>query len=224
MVDDVISDFKKFAKYNYKVSEEHVDNYFRNMTQAIIEERNTHFREVDVFSRLIMDRIIFLGTEINDTIANIIVAQLLYLTTIDTSRHISLYINSPGGSIYAGLAIYDTMQYVQPEIYTVGIGLCASMAAVLLASGAQGKRTALPHSRIMIHQPLGTAQGQASEIEITYKQIMNLRQELYGILAKHTGQNIEKIEQDSDRDHWLTAQEAKQYGIIDYIHNNPTKV
>ena len=207
MVDDVISDFKKFAKYNYKVSEEHVDNYFRNMTQAII-----------------MDRIIFLGTDINDTIANIIVAQLLYLTTIDTSTHISLYINSPGGSIYAGLAIYDTMQYVKPEIYTVGIGLCASMAAVLLASGAQGKRTALPHSRIMIHQPLGTAQGQASEIEITYKQIMNLRQELYGILAKHTGQNIAKIEQDSDRDHWLTAQEAKQYGIIDYIYDNPMKV
>ena len=224
MVDDVISDFKKFAKYNYKVSEDHVDNYFRNMTQAIIEERNTHFREVDVFSRLIMDRIIFLGTEINDTIANIIVAQLLYLTTIDTSTRISLYINSPGGSIYAGLAIYDTMQYVKPEICTVGIGLCASMAAVLLASGAQGKRTALPHSRIMIHQPLGTAQGQASEIEITYKQIMNLRQELYGILAKHTGQNIAKIEQDSDRDHWLTAQEAKQYGIIDYIYDNPTKV
>lgn len=224
MVNDMITDFKKFAKYNYNLSDENVDNYFRNMTQAVIEERNTHFREVDVFSRLIMERIIFLGTEINDNVANIIVAQLLYLTKVDSEKSISLYINSPGGSIYAGLAIYDTMQYIGPDIHTVGIGLCASMAAVLLASGAQGKRTALPHSRIMIHQPLGSAKGQASEIEITYKQIMNLRQELYGILAKHTGQNIAKIEQDSDRDHWFTAEEAKQYGLIDSIYIKHTKL
>ena len=217
MTKKLYDDFIKFAKDRKGVDSIFLDKYFQNMTRYIIEERPTHFREVDVFSYLIRDRIIFLGTEIDTPIANTIIAQLLYLASMSNDR-ISLYINSPGGSVYAGLAIYDTIQYIKPVVQTVSIGLSASMAAVILAGGEKGMRSALPHSRILIHQPLGEAKGQASEIEITYKQIEIVKKELYEILAKHTGQNIERIRTDADRDYWLTAQEAKDYGIIDSVY------
>lgn len=217
MTKKIYDDFIKFAKDRKGVDSIFLDKYFQNMTRYIIEERPTHFREVDVFSYLIRDRIIFLGTEIDTPIANTIIAQLLYLASMSNDR-ISLYINSPGGSVYAGLAIYDTIQYIKPVVQTVSIGLSASMAAVILAGGEKGMRSALPHSRILIHQPLGEAKGQASEIEITYKQIEIVKKELYEILAKHTGQNIERIRTDADRDYWLTAQEAKDYGIIDSVY------
>ena len=217
MTKKIYDDFIKFAKDRKGVDSIFLDKYFQNMTRYIIEERPTHFREVDVFSYLIRDRIIFLGTEIDTPIANTIIAQLLYLASMSNDR-ISLYINSPGGSVYAGLAIYDTIQYIKPVVQTVSIGLSASMAAVILAGGEKGMRSALPHSRILIHQPLGEAKGQASEIEITYKQIEIVKKEIYEILEKHTGQNIEKIRIDSERDHWLTAQEAKDYGIIDDVY------
>ena len=217
MTKKLYDDFIKFAKDRKGVDSIFLDKYFQNMTRYIIEERPTHFREVDVFSYLIRDRIIFLGTEIDAPIANTIIAQLLYLASMSNDR-ISLYINSPGGSVYAGLAIYDTIQYIKPVVQTVSIGLSASMAAVILAGGEKTMRSALPHSRIMIHQPLGEARGQATEIEITYKQIEAVKRELYEILAKHTGQNIDKIRSDSERDHWLTAQEAKDYGIIDSVY------
>ena len=217
MTKKLYDDFIKFAEDRKGVDSIFLDKYFQNMTRYIIEERPTHFREVDVFSYLIRDRIIFLGTEIDTPIANTIIAQLLYLASMSNDR-ISLYINSPGGSVYAGLAIYDTIQYIKPVVQTVSIGLSASMAAVILAGGEKGMRSALPHSRILIHQPLGEAKGQASEIEITYKQIEIVKKELYEILAKHTGQNIERIRTDADRDYWLTAQEAKDYGIIDSVY------
>ncbi|MBS9525953.1 ATP-dependent Clp protease proteolytic subunit [Litoribacter ruber] len=187
------------------------------MTRSVIEERPTNFREIDVFSRLIMDRIIFLGTQVDDHIANIITAQLLFLESVDAKKDILLYINSPGGSVYAGLGIYDTMQYIAPEVGTICTGLAASMGAVLLAGGAAGKRSALPHSRVMIHQPLGGAQGQASDIEITARQILILKQELYEILALHSGKDIEEIEKHSDRDYWMRAPEAQEYGLIDEV-------
>lgn len=217
MTKKLYDDFIKFAKDRKGIDSIFLDKYFQNMTRYIIEERPTHFREVDVFSYLIRDRIIFLGTEIDSSIANTIIAQLLYLASMSNDG-ISLYINSPGGSVYAGLAIYDTIQYIKPTVQTVSIGLSASMAAVILAGGEKKMRSALPHSRIMIHQPLGEARGQATEIEITYKQIEMVKKELYEILAKHTGQNIDKIRSDSERDHWLTAQEAKDYGIIDSVY------
>ena len=217
MTKKLYDDFIKFAEDRKGVDAIFLDKYFQNMTRYIIEERPTHFREVDVFSYLIRDRIIFLGTEIDTPIANTIIAQLLYLASMSNDR-ISLYINSPGGSVYAGLAIYDTIQYIKPVVQTVSIGLSASMAAVILAGGEKTMRSALPHSRILIHQPLGEAKGQASEIEITYKQIEIVKKELYEILAKHTGQNIERIRTDADRDYWLTAQEAKDYGIIDSVY------
>lgn len=217
MTKKLYDDFIKFAEDRKGVDSIFLDKYFQNMTRYIIEERPTHFREVDVFSYLIRDRIIFLGTEIDAPIANTIIAQLLYLASMSNDR-ISLYINSPGGSVYAGLAIYDTIQYIKPVVQTVSIGLSASMAAVILAGGEKTMRSALPHSRILIHQPLGEAKGQASEIEITYKQIEIVKKELYEILAKHTGQNIERIRTDADRDYWLTAQEAKDYGIIDSVY------
>lgn len=217
MTKKLYDDFIKFAKDRKGVDSIFLDKYFQNMTRYIIEERPTHFREVDVFSYLIRDRIIFLGTEIDTPIANTIIAQLLYLASMSNDR-ISLYINSPGGSVYAGLAIYDTIQYIKPVVQTVSIGLSASMAAVILAGGEKNMRSALPHSRILIHQPLGEAKGQASEIEITYKQIEIVKKELYEILAKHTGQSIERIRTDADRDYWLTAQEAKDYGIIDSVY------
>ena len=198
----------------------HLDTYMssvENMTRTVIEERPVNFREVDVFSRLMMDRIIFLGTPIDDYIANIIQAQLLFLESADSKRDIQIYINSPGGSVYAGLGIYDTMQWIGPDVATICVGLAASMGAVLLCAGAAGKRTALPHSRIMIHQPLGGAQGQASDIEITHREIQKLKKELYQIIANHSNQSIEKVEADSDRDYWMIAQEAKEYGMIDEV-------
>ncbi|WP_200980193.1 ATP-dependent Clp protease proteolytic subunit [Echinicola sp. 20G] len=213
-------EFRKYAIHNQGVSGTAFDQYtqqIENMTRSVIEERPTNFREIDVFSRLIMDRIIFLGTQVDDHIANIITAQLLFLESVDSKKDILLYINSPGGSVYAGLGIYDTMQYINPEVGTICTGLAASMGAVLLAGGAAGKRAALPHSRVMIHQPLGGAQGQASDIEITAKQILLLKQELYEILAHHSGKDIEQIEKNSDRDYWMKAQEAKDYGLIDEV-------
>jgi ATP-dependent Clp protease protease subunit len=212
-------DFRKFAISN-GVSGSRVDGYVQqidNMTRSVIEERPTNFREIDVFSRLIMDRIIFLGMPVDDHIANIITAQLLFLESTDPKKDILLYINSPGGSVYAGLGIYDTMQYVNPEVATICTGLAASMAAVLLAGGAEGKRSALPHARIMIHQPMSGMQGQASDMEISLRQTLEVKKDLYDILAKHTGQTYEKIEKDSDRDYWMRAREAKDYGMIDEV-------
>jgi ATP-dependent Clp protease, protease subunit len=213
-------EFRKFAIHSQGVSGTTFDkyaNFVEGMTRSVIEERPTNFREIDVFSRLMMDRIIFLGMPIDDYIANIITAQLLFLESTDPKKDILVYVNSPGGSVYAGLGIYDTMQYVSPDVATICTGLAASMGAVLLAGGAEKKRSALPHSRIMIHQPLGGAQGQASDIEITAKQILILKQELYEILAKHSGKSVKEIEKDSDRDYWMKAIEAKEYGLIDEV-------
>ncbi len=213
-------EFKKYAVKHRGISSMHLDTYMssvENMTRTVIEERPVNFREVDVFSRLMMDRIIFLGTPIDDYIANIIQAQLLFLESADSKRDIQIYVNSPGGSVYAGLGIYDTMQWIVPDVATICVGLAASMGAVLLCAGSAGKRTALPHSRVMIHQPLGGAQGQASDIEITHREIQKLKKELYQIIANHSGQTIEKVEADSDRDYWMIAQEAKEYGMIDDV-------
>ena len=187
------------------------------MTRSVIEERPMNFREVDVFSRLMADRIIFMGLPVDDNIANIIVAQLLFLESADPKKDILMYLNSPGGSVYAGLGIYDTMQYVRPDVATVCTSLAASMGAVLLAGGAAGKRSALPHARIMIHQPSGGAQGQSVDIEITAREIVKLREELYEILALHSGKSVKEIEKDSDRDKWMRAEEAKEYGLIDEV-------
>lgn len=184
---------------------------------TIIEERQLNVAQMDVFSRLMMDRVIFLGTEVNDYTANVIQAQMLYLDSTDPGKDISIYINSPGGSVYAGLGIYDTMQYVSSDVSTLCTGMAASMAAVLLVSGENGKRFALRHSRVMIHQPMGGAQGQASDIEITAREIKKLKDELYNIIAEHSGQPFEKVERDSDRDYWMTSQEALDYGMIDRI-------
>jgi ATP-dependent Clp protease, protease subunit len=188
-----------------------------NMTRAIIEERPMNFREVDVFSRLMADRIIFFGTAVDDAIANIVIAQMLFLESTDSKKDIVMYINSPGGSVYAGLGIYDTMQFVRPDIATVCTSLAASMGSVLLAGGAKGKRSALPHARIMIHQPSSGAQGQSKDLEITVKEVVKLRTELYDILCYHTGKTFEQIELDSDRDYWMKASEAKEYGLIDEV-------
>jgi len=188
-----------------------------NLTPNIIEERQMNAVAMDIFSRLMMDRIIFLGVPIYDNVANIIMGQLLFLESTNPNRDIQIYVNSPGGSVYAGLAIYDTMQYISSDVATICTGMAASMGAVLMTAGQKGKRTALPHSRIMIHQPLGGAQGQASDIEITYKEISKLKKELYDILAHHSGQPYDKIEKDSDRDYWMTAEEAKEYGMIDEV-------
>ena len=173
--------------------------------------------QMDVFSRLMMDRIMFLGTAINDSVANIIQAQLLFLQSTDAKRDIQMYINSPGGGVYAGLGIYDTMQFITPDVATICTGMAASMGAVLLCAGEKGKRSALPHSRVMIHQPLGGAQGQASDIEITAREILKLKDELYQIIAKQSGQSVDKVNQDSDRDYWMKAQEAKDYGMVDEV-------
>ena len=187
------------------------------ISPTIIEERQMNIAQMDVFSRLMMDRIIFLGIAIDDYVANIIQAQLLFLESSDPGKDIQIYFNSPGGSVYAGLGIYDTMQYINCNIATICTGMAASMAAVLMTAGANGKRSALKHSRIMIHQPMGGAQGQASDIEITAREIMKLKHELYAIIALHSGQPVEKVEKDSDRDYWMTAEEAKAYGMIDEI-------
>ncbi|CAM4052658.1 ATP-dependent Clp endopeptidase proteolytic subunit ClpP [Gillisia limnaea] len=187
------------------------------MTPNIIEERQMNAVAMDVFSRLMMDRIIFLGTQINDQIANIIQAQLLFLESTDSSKDIQIYINSPGGGVYAGMGIYDTMQFIKPDVATICTGMAASMGAVLLCAGAKGKRSGLPHARVMIHQPLGGAQGQASDIEITAREIMTLKKELYEIISKHSGQPYDKLVEDSDRDFWMKADKAKEYGMIDEV-------
>lgn len=191
------------------------DNY---ISPSILEERQLNVTQMDVFSRLMMDRIIFLGTEINDYTANVIQAQLLYLDSVDNDRDISIYLNTPGGSVYAGLGIYDTMQFVSSRVATICTGMAASMGAVLLVAGEKGMRAALPHSRVMIHQPLGGIQGQASDIEITAKEILKLKDELYQIIADHSSQSIDRIRQDADRDFWMTAQEALDYGMIDKVY------
>ena len=215
------NEFRKYAVHHLGMNGLTVDGYVNhtveNMTRSVIEERPMNFREVDVFSRLMADRIIFMGTGVDDNIANIIVAQLLFLESADAKKDILMYINSPGGSVYAGLGIYDTMQYVRPDVATVCTSLAASMGAVLLAGGAAGKRSALPHARVMIHQPSGGAQGTSVDIEITTREIVKLRHELYEILANHTGQTPEQIAIDSDRDKWLRAYEAKEYGLIDEV-------
>ena len=187
------------------------------ISPSILEERQLNVTQMDVFSRLMMDRIIFLGTPIDDYVANVIQAQLLFLDTSDPGKDISIYLNSPGGSVHAGLGIYDTMQYISSDVATICTGMAASMAAVLLVAGEKGKRSALQHSRVMIHQPMGGMQGQASDMEINYKQIMLLRDELYQIISDHSGQSFEKIMKDSDRDYWMTSAEALEYGMIDQV-------
>ena len=210
-------DFKKYATKHQGISSMTLHNYRSSVTPYIMEERELNVAQIDVFSRLMMERVIFLGTAIDDRVSNIIEAQLLYLESIDKESPIQIYVNSPGGSVYAGLGIYDTMQYIKPEISTICTGLAASMAAVLLCAGAKGKRYALPHSRIMIHQPLGGAEGQSTDIEITAKEIGKLKTELYEIISKHTGQDYDKVYRDSERDYWMKSVEAKEYGMIDSI-------
>jgi ATP-dependent Clp protease protease subunit len=219
---DYNKEFKDFAIKDQGVSSMYYDQIMSSMypvslTPNIIEERQMNAVSMDVFSRLMMDRIIFMGTGINDQVANIIQAQLLFLASTDSARDIQIYINSPGGSVYAGLGIYDTMQFIAPDVATICTGMAASMAAVLLAAGEKGKRSGLTHSRVMIHQPMGGAQGMASDIEITAREILILKEELYRILAKHSGQTYEKIHEDSDRDYWMKADKALEYGMIDEI-------
>lgn len=220
------NEFRKYAVKHKGMSGAFVDNYFDHITALtpnIIEERQRNVAIMDVFSRLMMDRIIFLGTGIDDYVANIIQAQLLFLDSVDSKRDVQIYVNSPGGSVYAGLGIYDTMQWIGPDVAMICTGMAASMAAVLLCAGEKGKRTALKHSRVMIHQPMGGAQGQASDIEITAREIQKLKKELYEIIASHSGQPFEKVEADSDRDYWMTSQEAKDYGMIDEVLLKPNK-
>lgn len=219
---DYGKEFKKFAIKDQGINSMYYDSIVSSMnpmgfTPNIIEERQMNVVAMDVFSRLMMDRIIFLGTGINDQIANIVQAQLLFLESADASKDIQIYINSPGGGVYAGLGIYDTMQFIKPDVATICTGMAASMGAVLLCAGAKGKRSALTHSRVMIHQPLGGAQGQASDIEITAREIMILKEELYKIISKHSGQDYDKVYEDSDRDYWMKSDKALEYGMIDEI-------
>ncbi|CAH8282285.1 ATP-dependent Clp protease protease subunit [Mariniflexile fucanivorans] len=219
---DYAKEFEKFAIKDQGISSTYYNKimssmYPTSLTPNIIEERQMNIAIFDVFSRLMMDRIIFMGTAINDQVANIIQAQLLFLESTDSSKDIQIYINSPGGSVYAGLGIYDTMQFIKPDVATICTGMAASMGAVLLCAGAKGKRSGLTHSRVMIHQPLGGAQGQASDIEITAREILILKEELYKIISKHTGQDYDKVYNDSDRDYWMKADKAKEYGMIDEI-------
>lgn len=222
-----IHDFKQYATKHHKLSDDLVEQYTSMvpgvdaMTYSVIEERPQPFREINVFSRLIMNRIIFLGQTVTADIANVITAQLLYLESIDAQKPITIYINSPGGSVYDGLAIYDTMQYIASPVHTVCVGLAASMAAVLLSGGAD--RCALPHARIMIHQPMGNAKGQMSDMQIVLKEITRLAEDLYKILAKNTGQPIEVIRQDANRDFWMTGADAKKYGLIDHVLSKSKK-
>ncbi|MBL7843665.1 MAG: ATP-dependent Clp protease proteolytic subunit [Cyclobacteriaceae bacterium] len=214
------NEFRKYAVHHLGMSGATIDDYaqkIENMTQYVIEERPGNFRAIDVFTRLISDRIIFLGMGVDDQIANLLIAQLLFLESADPKKDIIMYINSPGGSVYAGLGIYDTMQYINPDVATICIGLAASMAAVLLTAGAPKKRSGLPHSRIMIHQPMSGMQGQASDMEISLRQTLEVKKDLYNIIAKHSGQKYDKIEKDSDRDYWMRAHEAKEYGLIDEV-------
>lgn len=216
-----MTEFKKFATrhlgLNTLALESYMDLQSSYLSPTIIEERQLNVTQMDVFSRLMMDRIIFLGTAINDYTANVIQAQLLFLDSSDPGKDISIYINSPGGSVYAGYGIYDTMQFIGSEVSTICTGIAASMASVLLVAGAKGKRLALPHSRVMIHQPLGGTQGQASDIEIAAREILKVKKELYTIISEHSGKPIEDVERDSDRDYWMTAPEALEYGMIDRV-------
>lgn len=216
------NDFRKFAIHHLGMNGLALDQYTSQVSDSyisptIIEERKLNVAQMDVFSRLMMDRIIFLGTQVDDYTANVIQAQLLYLDSSEPGKDVSIYINSPGGSVYAGLGIYDTMQYIQSDVSTICTGMAASMAAVLLVAGAKDKRFALKHSRVMIHQPMGGIQGQASDIEITSREILKLKKELYTIISDHSGQPYDKVYQDSDRDYWMTAQEAVDYGMIDRV-------
>ncbi|PWG80090.1 ATP-dependent Clp endopeptidase proteolytic subunit ClpP [Pararcticibacter amylolyticus] len=220
------NEFRKYAVKHHRIGSQHVDSFIArveknalpmSMTPYIIEERQLNVAQMDVFSRLMMDRIIFLGDAIYDSNANIIQAQLLFLQSTDAKRDIQIYVNSPGGSVYAGLGIYDTMQYISPDVATICTGMAASMAAVLLCAGAAGKRAALSHSRVMIHQPLGGVQGQASDIEITAREILKLKRELYDIISSHSGQEYQKVHDASDRDYWMIASEAKEFGMIDEV-------
>lgn len=236
------NDFRKYAVNHCGMSSNMLDQYTKYVSNAaagvvsavttptsdyinpyILEERQLNVTQLDVFSRLMMDRIIFLGTQVTDQSANVIQAQLLYLDSSDPGKDISIYINSPGGSVYAGLGIYDTMQYISSDVSTICTGMAASMAAVLLVAGEKGKRFALPHSRVMIHQPMGGIQGQASDIEITAREILKLKSELYNIISTHSGQPFDKVERDSDRDYWMIAKEAEEYGMIDRVLVNPKK-
>ncbi len=216
-----MDDFRKFAVSHLGMNSQTLDDVIKAESQYlnpyILEERQLNVTQMDVFSRLMMDRIIFLGTEINDYVANTIQAQLLYLDSIDSSKEISIYLNSPGGSVTAGLGIYDTMQFITSPVATICTGMAASMAAVLLVAGQEGKRSALPHSRVMIHQPLGGVQGQASDIEITAREIQKMKKELYTIISDHSHTPFDKVWADSDRDYWMSAQEAKEYGMIDQV-------
>ena len=215
------NEFRSFATKHLGMNGLALDNYMSinnsYISPSILEERQLNVTQMDVFSRLMMDRIIFLGSEVNDYVANVIQAQLLFLDTADPGKDISIYINSPGGSVYAGLGIYDTMQYIGSDVGTICTGIAASMAAVLLVAGENGKRSALRHSRVMIHQPMGGMQGQASDMEITVREIQKLKHELYQIIADHSGNTLERISKDSDRDYWMTSHEALEYGMIDRV-------
>ncbi|HEV3250063.1 MAG TPA: ATP-dependent Clp protease proteolytic subunit [Puia sp.] len=215
------NEFEKYAVKHRGISSNTLNDYTKyqvtSLTPNIIEERPMNVAIMDVYSRLMMDRIIFLGYPINDEVANIVTAQLLFLDSTDRHRDIQMYINSPGGSVYSGLGVYDTMQYVTPDVSTICIGMAASMASVLMCAGTKGKRTALKHSRIMMHQPSGSIGGQASDIEITVNEIKKIKKELYEVIAFHTGKTHKQVEKDSDRDYWLTAEEAKEYGVVDEV-------
>ncbi|MCI7575447.1 MAG: ATP-dependent Clp endopeptidase proteolytic subunit ClpP [Bacteroidales bacterium] len=217
-----MNDFLKFSTQHLGMNSMHVENTIEAnasyISPSILEERQLNVTQMDVFSRLMMDRIIFLGTEVNDYTANVIQAQLLYLDSVDPDKDISIYLNTPGGSVYAGLGIYDTMQFISAKVSTICTGMAASMGAVLLVAGEKGKRAALPHSRVMIHQPMGGIQGQASDIEITAREILKIKEELYKIISDHSGQSMEKIIADADRDYWMNAEEALRYGMIDQIY------
>ena len=216
-----MNDFRKYATGHLGMNGQVLDDVMgaqaQYMNPYILEERQLNVTQLDVFSRLMMDRIIFLGTEVNDYTANVLQAQLLYLDSVDPGKDINVYINSPGGSVYAGLGIYDTMQFIQSDVATICTGMAASMAAVLLVAGKEGKRSALPHSRVMIHQPLGGVQGQASDIEIEAREIQKIKKELYTIIAEHSHTDFDKVWADSDRNYWMTADEAKEYGMIDHV-------
>ena len=221
-------EFGKYAVQHMGISSNTLNDYNKhlvtNLTPNIIEERPMNIAVMDVYSRLMMDRIIFLGYPINDEVANIITAQLLFLESTDRTRDIQMYINSPGGSVYSGLGVYDTMQYITPDVSTICIGMAASMGQVLLCAGTKGKRTALKHARVMMHQPSGAIGGQATDIDITVNEIRKLRKELYEITAQHTGKTVKQVEKDSDRDYWLTSTEAKEYGLVDEVLvTNPRK-
>ena len=217
----MLEDFRKYATKHLGMNSMILDDVVKSqagyLNPYILEERQLNVTQLDVFSRLMMDRIMFLGTEVNDYTANVLQAQMLYLDSVDSAKDISIYINSPGGSVYAGLGIYDTMQFINSDVRTICTGMAASMAAVLLVAGKEGKRSALPHSRIMIHQPMGGAQGQASDIEITAREIQKLKKELYTIISDHSHQPFDKVWADSDRDYWMTAEEAKEYGMVDEV-------